>query len=108
MSEGNEVLMVYMTAPDVAVAGTLADALVEGRFAACVNMLGAITSVYSWEGKIERGGEVAMMAKTTRAKFPALEALVKKHHPYACPCIVGWPLAEGHQPFLDWVRGCVS
>jgi uncharacterized protein involved in tolerance to divalent cations len=20
-----------------------------------------------------------------------------------CPCIVAWPIAAGHQPYLDWV-----
>jgi periplasmic divalent cation tolerance protein len=24
-------------------------------------------------------------------------------HPYDRPCIVAWPIAAGHQPYLDWL-----
>jgi uncharacterized protein involved in tolerance to divalent cations len=24
-------------------------------------------------------------------------------HPYDCLCIVAWPIAAGHQPYLDWL-----
>jgi periplasmic divalent cation tolerance protein len=100
----DDVMMVYMTAPDQATAERIADVLVESGAAACVNISAPIASVYRWEGKIERSSEVALVAKTTRVAYARLEALVKSHHPYTCPCIVAWPLADGYAPFLDWVR----
>jgi len=100
--------MVYITAPDAKVAGRLADLLVREHVAACVNILGKIQSVYRWKGRIERAGEIALIAKTTAARYPALEKIVKAHHPYECPCIVAIPLARGHAPFLDWIRNQVQ
>lgn len=99
-----EVYMVYMTAGSDAEARTIAGHLVEHRLAACVNILGAVHSVYRWQGVVEEGTEVAMVAKTTAEGVEPLERAVKALHSYECPCIVAWPLAAGHGPFLDWVR----
>jgi periplasmic divalent cation tolerance protein len=104
----SDVLMVYLTAADEGEAVRLAEQLVESRVAACVNVLGAVQSVYRWQGKVERAAEVALIAKTTRAQFPLLEQKIKELHSYECPCIVAWPLSEGHQPFLTWVREQVA
>lgn len=102
--KNDDVIMVYMTASDDSEAMKIAEMLVEERVVACVNVLGAMQSVYRWQGKIERAGEVAMIAKTTRAQFSRVEGLVKRQHSYACPCIVAWPLSAGYPPYLDWLR----
>ena len=47
--------------------------------------------------------EIAMIAKTTAARMPALIARVKELHSYDCPCIIGLPIGEGYQPYLDWL-----
>ena len=52
--------------------------------------------------------EVAMIAKTTAARMPALIARVKKLHSYDCPCIIGLPIGEGYQPYLDWLSESCS
>jgi periplasmic divalent cation tolerance protein len=57
---------VYVTAPDRDGALAIARTLVNERLAACANIVGPITSVYRWEGKIEEASEVALIAKTTR------------------------------------------
>ncbi len=94
---------VYITAPDHETALKVARIVVTERLAACANVLGLVTSVYRWEGAIHEEGEVALIAKTTTAQFPALAARVKAIHPYQVPCIVAWPIAAGHQPYLDWI-----
>lgn len=102
-----EALIVYLTAPDQAVAERLADVLVGDRAAACVNILGAIQSVYRWEGKIERGQEIALIVKTTAERYPVLETLVKRHHPYTCPCIIAWPASHSAPEYLAWIMNSV-
>jgi periplasmic divalent cation tolerance protein len=94
---------VYITAPDRAVALAIARTLVEERLAACANLLGSITSIYRWEGKIHEEDEVALIAKTSEVRVPALIARVKSIHPYSVPCIVVWPIAAGHPAYLDWI-----
>ena len=95
--------LVYLTAPDAETADRLANALVAERLAACVNVLGAIRSVYRWKGAVEQSGEVALLAKTVEASVDALTRRVKDLHPYECPCIVTLPICGGDPAFLDWI-----
>lgn len=103
MKRNATVLMVYMTAANQAEAKRLARHLVEQKVAACVNILGAISSVYEWKGKVENAKEIALVAKTTTAAYPKLERIVKANHSYECPCIVAWKIDQGNPPFLQWV-----
>lgn len=94
---------VYITAPDRETALAIARTVVDERLAACANILGPVTSVYWWDGKLNEEGEVALIAKTTQDRLAALIARVKAIHPYEVPCVVAWPIAAGHQPYLDWI-----
>jgi periplasmic divalent cation tolerance protein len=94
---------VYITTPDPDTARAIARALVEERLAACANILGPISSIYRWEGKVHEEGEVALIAKTGADRVEALIARAKALHPYQVPCIVAWPIAAGYQPYLDWI-----
>jgi periplasmic divalent cation tolerance protein len=94
---------VYITTPDRDTALAIARALVEERLASCANILGPISSIYRWEGRVQEDGEVALIAKTSDGRVAALIARVKALHPYQVPCIVAWPIAAGYQPYLDWI-----
>lgn len=95
--------IVYMTAGTAEEALRIGRALVAERLAACVNVLGAITSVYEWEGKVQEGGEVAFLAKTTADRVPVLTERVRALHSYNCPCIVTLPITGGNAAFLSWI-----
>ena len=43
----------------------VARCLVEERLVACVNIVPAVRSIYSWQGKIEDDSEALMLMKTT-------------------------------------------
>jgi uncharacterized protein involved in tolerance to divalent cations len=43
------VLVVYVTAPNADVAGSIAEQLVGSKLVACVNILPGITSIYTWK-----------------------------------------------------------
>ena len=96
-------VMVYMTAETTDQAAAIARELISSRVAACVNVLENMRSLYWWEGRVEEGREVVILAKTRADLVPALTERVLAVHPYECPCIVSWPLTDGHQPFLDWI-----
>ncbi|WP_031385453.1 divalent-cation tolerance protein CutA [Desulfonatronum thiodismutans] len=96
-------IMVYMTAESMDQAKTIAHELISNRLAACVNILDHMQTLYWWEGKVEEGGEVVVLAKTRAELLPALAERVQVVHSYDCPCIVSWPITDGHQPFLDWI-----
>jgi periplasmic divalent cation tolerance protein len=77
---------------------------VEERLAACVNVLGAVRSIYRWHGKIEEGAEVAALFKTSADGAEALIERIAALHSYDVPAAVAWPVAAAHPLYADWVR----
>ena len=103
-----EAIVVFITAPHSEEAARLADMLVGQRLAACVQVLPEMESVYRWQGRIERQKEVLVIAKTTKARFEALDREVRAIHSYETPEIVALPLAAGSVPYLEWLNASVS
>lgn len=98
-----DTLLVFTHLPDEASARGLASILIEGRLAACVNVLPLSVSVYRWEGKVESASEVPLLIKTSAARYDALEAAIREHHPYELPEIVAVPVTQGLPAYLAWV-----
>lgn len=98
-----DTLLVLTNLPDEASAHALAEHLVDARLAACVNLLAPCTSVYRWQGAVERATEVPLLIKTTAAAYAALEAAIRARHPYELPEIVAVPVVLGLPDYLSWV-----
>ena len=96
-------ISVYITAASADEAEKIALALVEGKLAACVNIIPAVRSIYRWQGKVEASDEVVLIAKSRAELFPRLETMVRSLSSYTCPCIVAWPIVEGSKPYLEWL-----
>lgn len=95
--------LVITNLPDRESAATLARALVEQRLAACVNILSPCRSLYRWKGALEDAEEYPLLIKTTRGRYPELEAAIRAGHPYELPEIIAVPLATGLPAYLEWV-----
>jgi periplasmic divalent cation tolerance protein len=97
-------LEVHTTTPDRQTAEAIAALLVERRLAACAQVSGPITSLFHWQGKIERSEEWVCRAKTRGDRYPALEAAIREAHPYDVPEIIALPIVAGNPDYLEWVR----
>ncbi len=95
---------VYITFPDNEQARTMAHDLLQQKLVACVNVLPHMTSIYSWNGKVQEETETAMVCKTVANKIEPLKTYIAKHHPYDTPCVVAWDITDGAEPFLEWVK----
>jgi periplasmic divalent cation tolerance protein len=98
-----EILLAITKLPDRASAEQVARALIEGRAAACVNILAECTSIYRWQEHVESAGEVPLLIKTTRSAYPRLEKIIRKHHPHELPEVVAVPVNTGLPGYLQWV-----
>lgn len=98
-----EHIVVLCTCPDEAVAGDIARHLVSQQFAACVNLLPGLRSVYRWEGELQDDTEVQLVIKTTAEKFERLRLAIVDNHPYDTPEVIALPIVDGHEPYLDWI-----
>ncbi len=104
MKSTEKLCWVYMTAGSIKEAKKIGKILVERNLAACVNLLENMTSIYKWEGNLEEGNEVIMIAKTRKSLMTKLIESVKSHHSYECPCVLELPVQGGNPEFLNWIE----
>ena len=106
MSSASEILVVYVTAPP-AEAPALARGLVERGLVACVNIIPAVRSLYTWNGEIQDDEESLLVIKTTRAAFAKLRDTVVELHSYDVAEVLALPAVDGNPPYVDWVHASV-
>ncbi len=98
--------IILCTCPDKDTAENIAHLLVENNLAACVNIVPSITSVYRWQGQIERAEELLLLIKARQEVYPLLESTIKKHHPYQAPEIIAVSIECGLPDYLHWIDSC--
>lgn len=99
----SEQLVVLMTAGSQEEADRIAHGLVSEMLVACVNVIPAVTSVYRWEGQVQRDQEWLLVAKTRRDVLDALVQRVQALHSYDVPEIIALPLVGGSETYLHWI-----
>jgi len=92
------------TAPSAQAAKRLVRTLVERRVIACGTVLAGAVSIYRWQGAVAEEEEVVVLLKTTAERWPLLAATLPGLHPYEVPELIALPVADGHPPYLEWVR----
>lgn len=85
-------------------AESLAEKIVAGKLAACVQILPGVTSVYFWEGRVQREAEHLLLIKTLPEKFDKLEILIRTNHSYSVPEIVAIPSERVSEQYLGWIK----
>jgi periplasmic divalent cation tolerance protein len=82
----------------------LASILVTERFAACVNVLPEMDSVYRWKGVVETERERQLIIKTTAGRVEGLKERLHEIHPYELPEFIVIPVVDGSDQYLSWLR----
>jgi len=102
-------LVVLVTCRSAKEAETIARNLVESRLAACGNILRSpVRSIYRWKEKIESAKEFLLVIKTSRRRFAALQAAIKRLHSYEVPEIIALPIITGSPGYLSWLAESIS
>lgn len=99
-----EAVVVYVTVPDQATGESIASSLVERHLAACVNIVPGLTSVYWWDGKVNKDPELMLIIKTQARLLDTLTTEVKKLHPYDECEVIALPIVGGSRSYLNWVK----
>ena len=87
----------------------IARSLVDGGFAACVNILGSrVESIYRWKGMTESAKEFLLVIKSTRRRFAALRREVERLHSYEVPEVIALPVIAGSPKYLQWLKESVA
>lgn len=103
----NEILVLCTTdTPELA--RRIAQALVEAREAACVNIVPGLRSIYLWQGETCDEQECLLLIKSTAEEFEAVRARIRLLHTYKVPEIIAVPIAAGDPAYLAWLRSCLA
>lgn len=96
-------VVVLSTAGSRDEAERIARALVDERLAACVNVIGPITSIYRWKGAVERADEMLLVVKTRRALTARVATRIRALHSYDLPEAIVLPIDGGAADYLAWI-----
>lgn len=82
----------------------IAKILSEQKLSACTQIIGPITSIYRWKGKIQKSQEWLCIVKARRSQYREIEETIKSIHPYELPEIIAVPIIEGSKEYLRWIQ----
>ena len=99
----SDYLQVTTTVGNEQDAKRIASTIIERRQGACVQIVGPITSVYRWEGKVETSQEWQCLIKTHLLRYPEIENTLREIHPYEVPEVIATPITSGSAGYLSWI-----
>jgi periplasmic divalent cation tolerance protein len=101
-------IVVLCTCATVAEAESLARQVVEGRLAACVNIIPQVKSYFRWQGKLDSAEEFLLIIKSARERFEELRTALEGAHSYEIPEVIALPVVDGAQNYLNWIASNVE
>ena len=70
--------IILLTAPTEDCAKQIAKELVSKKLAACVNINPGVTSIFSWDGKLEESNELLLIVKTQEKNIGLVKNIYSK------------------------------
>lgn len=105
---GSGVIQVMTAVDSRETAEHLSERLLEARLAACVQIIGPVSSRYWWKGSIERAEEWLCLVKTREGLYQAVAAGIRAVHPYENPEILCIPVSVGNEKYVAWLMAQTS
>lgn len=99
-----EYIVIYCTVPNRKEGREIAKALVENHFAACVNIVDKIESIFSWDGELCEEKEALLIIKTRKELFTKINHTIQKLHSYNVPEVIALPITESDETYLKWIE----
>lgn len=96
-------VVIFMMVPDEKEATKIVRDLLKERLIACANIVGPVSSLFWWEGKIDKASEFLVIMKSRKNLFKKLSERVKELHSYEVPEVIALPVIEGLPSYLNWL-----
>ncbi|WP_231743986.1 divalent-cation tolerance protein CutA [Stieleria neptunia] len=103
MTDAPSVLVCWTTVSEQEQARAIAQALLERRVAACVQIDAPIESHYCWDGRVCCETEVRLVIKTSVGQAARLKETLRALHPYEVPQIVMLRSVDVDREYARWV-----
>lgn len=100
-------IVIFVTASSKEEAQKISAGLIKDKLAACVNIVDKVSSIFLWDGKIDRAKEALLIIKSKKEKFAKIIKLVKSLHSYKVPEIIALPIVAGDKAYLRWMDAVI-
>lgn len=101
-------MLIVFTTTSTADAEQLAEAIVDTKLAACVQIIPSIKSIYVWQGELQKEEESLLLIKTLPEKYAELESFIKANHSYDVPEIVAVEAERVSGDYFAWASVAVK
>ena len=95
-------VLIISTYPNKKSISKIANEFVKNKTVACVN-ISKISSIYSWNGKVESTAEYLAIFKTVTKNKRLLKKKIKETHPYDVPEIAEIDIISMNKSYLSWL-----
>ena len=82
----------------------IAQRLIEKKLIACCNIVDNITSLYTWDNKLNTDSEALLIMKTKTQLYAEVEKEIKNMHSYDVPEIICTPIIAGSKEYVNWIE----
>ena len=82
----------------------LASSVLSDKIAACANILPGMTSMYEWDGSMQKEQETLLLLKCKTKNKDLLEKRLSELHSYECPCILSFKPESINSSFSNWIN----
>ena len=103
----NPYVIVLVTTATKQEAEKITTHLLELKLIACGNIIGPVSSIFRWSGKMEKAEEYLTIMKTRKDLFEKIAEAVKGLHSYEVPEILALPIVDGSKAYLGWLESCL-
>ena len=100
--------VVLTTSSSVEEARKIAEALLDKKQAACINIVGPMESHFVWKGKSCTEKEYLIVIKAREDHFTKIKETILKTHSYDVPEIILLPIKKGFDRYLRWIDETAS
>jgi periplasmic divalent cation tolerance protein len=101
--KGKESCVVLTTTDSQETANKIAQALIEQRLAACVQ-IDRVQSFFYYEDGCRNAEEFRLMIKAASKNYKIIEESIKLNHNYRLPQIIKLDIADGLAQYIEWIH----
>jgi len=97
-------IVIMVTTANREEAEKIARRLLDEKLIACANIIGPVSSLFWWSGKLEKSEEYVLLLKSRLELFEKLSESVKALHGYEVPEIIALPIIKGSPAYMEWLN----
>jgi len=97
-------VLITTTTPTKDEAVKIAAGLLDAKLAACVNIIGPVTSMYVWQGSVAREEEYKLFIKSFEEKSEAVKGYIQQNHSYSVPEFSLIRIQDMSESYLAWMK----